>query len=72
MRCKFNGEAFLMARKQKNYSQAVIAELADASIRYIGALERGEKSNPSADMVARFSIILDTPADVLMISFDEE
>ena len=72
MRCRFNREAFLAARKQKNYSQAVMAELANTSIRYVGALERGEKSNPSADMVARFSIILGTPADVLMISLNEE
>ena len=72
MRRKFNATAFRTARKRKNHSQALVAELAGTSIRYVGALERGEKNNPSADMVSRFSIILDTPVDVLMTSSDEE
>ena len=46
--------------------------LADASIRYIGALERGEKTNPSADLVSRFSIIFGVPIDDLMSASDEE
>lgn len=72
MRLKFNGSAFRAARKGKNYSQALVAELASTSIRYIGALERGEKSNPSADMLSRFCIILDTPADALMTLVEED
>lgn len=72
MRKKFNGLAFRSVRKSNNQSQALVAELADTSIRYVGALERGEKSNPSADMVSRFSAILGVPIDTLMSASDEE
>lgn len=72
MKLKFNGKAFRSARKKKNQSQALVAELSGSSIRYVGALERGEKSNPSADLVSRFCVILDTPIDTLMTASDEE
>ena len=61
MRSMFNRGAFLSIRKKNHLSQAQVAELADTSIRYVGALERGEKSKPSADLVSRFSIILEVP-----------
>ncbi len=72
MRCKFNGEAFHSVRKSKKCSQASIAESAGTSIRYVGALERGEKTNPSADMVSRFSMVLEVPVENLMTTSDEE
>ncbi len=72
MRSTFNRVAFHSIRKRNNQSQASIAELADTSIRYVGALERGEKSNPSADLVSRFSIILGVPVDDLISTSDEE
>lgn len=72
MRSTFNRDAFRSTREKKNQSQALIAELADTSIRYVGALERGEKSNPSADLVARFSFILGVPIETLMSPSDEE
>ena len=53
MRSMFNRGAFLSIRKKNHLSQAQVAELADTSIRYVGALERGEKSKPSADLVSR-------------------
>lgn len=71
MRSIFNRAAFRAIRKRNNQSQACVAELADTSIRYVGALERGEKSNPSADLVSRFSIILGVPIDALMSASDE-
>lgn len=72
MRCKFDGEAFLSVRKSKHRSQAFVAESAGTSIRYVGALERGEKSNPSADMVSRFGMVLEVPVERLMTASEEE
>ncbi len=72
MRSTFNRAAFHSLRKRKNQPQASIAELADTYIHYIGALERGAKSNPSADLVSHFSIILGVPVDDLMSTSDEE
>ena len=71
MRSMFNRGAFLSIRKKNHLSQAQVAELADTSIRYVGALERGEKSKPSADLVSRFSIILEVPVEDLMSTSDE-
>ena len=53
------------------FDNVQVAELADTSIRYVGALERGEKSKPSADLVSRFSIILEVPVEDLMSTSDE-
>ena len=71
VRSTFNRVAFRSTRK-KTTNLMLVAELADASIRYIGALERGEKTNPSADLVSRFSIIFGVPIDDLMSASDEE
>ena len=71
MRSMFNRGAFLSIRKKNHLSQAQVAELADSSIRYVGALERGERSKPSADLVSRFSIILEVPVEDLMSTSDE-
>lgn len=46
--------------------------MADTSIRYVGALERGEKTNPSVDLVSRFSVILGVPVGDLMSVYDKE
>ena len=72
VRSTFNRVAFRSTRKKTTNTHALVAELADASIRYIGALERGEKTNPSADLVSRFSIIFGVPIDDLMSASDEE
>ncbi len=72
MRSKFSGQSFHDIRKKKNRTQAFVAESAGTSIRYVGALERGEKSNPSADMVSRFSIVLGVPVETFMTVYDEE
>ncbi len=71
MRDKFSGQALQSIRQEKRITQAFIAEFADTTIRYIRALERGEKTNPSAALVFRISEVLEVPVEMLMVSSDE-
>lgn len=59
----FNREKLRKAREARGMSQELLAERVDASVRYIRALEQGEKSNPSAKMMFRISNALGTPME---------
>ena len=53
-------------RKQRNLTQAMLAERADVSERYVRSLEISNKVNPSACMVFRLSKVLQLTMEDLM------
>ena len=62
----FSGKRLRDARKLKKLSQADMADLSGTTVRYVRALERGERENPSAILVCRFSLVLDVDMGDLM------
>lgn len=69
---KFNGERFKSERERKNISQRFLAEMADTSERYIRDLEKGHKTNLSAELLSRFSAILNISMEDLMSKTEGE
>ena len=69
---KFDGGKLLCHRKEKNISQALMAEQADTTIRYIRDLEKGCKSNPSAVLVYLLSAVLGIRMEELMTKLPDE
>lgn len=63
---RFNGTALRRFRKLHKLSQESLAELLDCSLRYISALENGQKDNPSASFLFRCGDVLDVPPEALM------
>jgi len=57
------------ARRSKDWNQAELAVAAGLHSGYISALERGEKTNPSADVVSRLENALGLPSGSLLSSF---
>ena len=56
------------ARKQRNLTQAMLAERADTSERYVRTLETSKEVNPSAGLVYRLSRALQiTMEDLMMV-----
>lgn len=66
MSATFSGTKLRCARTSKKLSQADVAERAETTIRYFGAVERGEKKNPSAAWVCRVSNVLGISMNDLM------
>lgn len=66
MKTEFSRQRLLSVRRGKKISQARIAEQANTSIRYIRALEHGEKCNPSFNLILRISDALDVPVTELV------
>lgn len=66
MLVKFNGARLRELREQQAMSQAELADRADTSIRYVRAMEKGRKDNPSASMLCRLAFALDAPMEVFM------
>lgn len=66
MLAKFNGTKLREVREQKDMPQAELAAKAGASIRYVRALERGKKRNPSAELLCKLAIALDVPMETFM------
>lgn len=62
----FSGKKLREVRKSRGISQALLAEKADSSIRYIRSLEVGEKSNPSVKLIYLVSIALAIPMEDLL------
>ena len=74
MAVQLNGKKLHQERKRKAYTLAELAERCGTSERYVGDLERGRKSNPSAAMLYRFSRALGVPMEEFMLETapDEE
>lgn len=72
MQVKLNARKLKAIRKERKLTQEYLAEQADASCRYIQALERGENDNPSASLVCRVSIALGVPMEELMAISEED
>ncbi len=66
MLAKFDGAKLREVRDQQNMPQAELAARADTSIRYIRALEKGRKCNPSAKLLCRLAITLNVPMETFM------
>lgn len=66
MLVKFSGRRLREERRGQKRSQDWLAEQADTSIRYIRDLEKGVKSNPSAELLYRLSNALDLEMEDLM------
>ena len=72
MRSKFSGAQFKNERKRKNISQRSLAVMADTSERYVRDLEKGNKTNPSAKLLFRFSKAMEVPMEDLMTEMEGE
>ena len=70
MYSQFNSMRFKGERKRKNISQSALAVLANTSERYIRDLEKGNKTNPSADLLFRISKALGMPREDLMTNME--
>ena len=56
-----NVKALKEVRKMAGMTQAELAEAADVSVRYVFALESGERTNPSLTVRLRLADALDVP-----------
>ena len=72
MGARFNASYFKSERKRKNISQSSLADMADTSERYIRDLEKGKKTNPSANLLYRLSKAMGTPMENLMTGTEGE
>lgn len=59
-------------REQQDVSQAELAARAGTTIRYVRALEKGRKRNPSAELLCKLAIALDVPMETFMQAQPEE
>jgi len=59
------GERICLQRKKRKLSQERLAEYAEISQSFVGAIERGEKL-PAVDTLARLAKCLDTSLDYLV------
>lgn len=72
MLVKLNAQKLKAFRKERKLTQECLAERANASCRYIQALEHGENDNPSASLVCRVSLALDVRMEELMAIMEED
>lgn len=63
----FAAKKLQLERKRRDLTQAMLAERADTSERYVRSLETHEKKNPSAVMVFRLSRALQLNMEDLMM-----
>ena len=66
MNVSFDAEKLQSKRKHLNLTQAMLAEKAVTSERYVRSLEASKKVNPSAVLVFRLSRVLQLTMDDLM------
>lgn len=59
------GNKIKKIRKQKGYTQAQLAEMANISTNFYGEIERGKKI-PRVDIFTNIIIALDIPADYIL------
>ena len=52
-------------RQMAGMSPTTLAVLADVSVRYVHALESGERTNPSMGVLLRLASALDVPVDTI-------
>lgn len=72
MPVKFSGERLKAERTGQKRTQSWLAERADTSIRYLRDLEKGKKSNPSAELLCRISSALEVGMEDLLVVRKEE
>ena len=66
MLAKFDGTKLHEVREQQDMSQAELAARAGTTIRYVRALEKGKKRNPSAQLLCKLAIALDVPMETFI------
>ncbi len=72
MMVRFNAKKLQTERKHRALTQAILADKAEISERYVRALEAQSHTNPSAALVFRLSKVLDLTMDDLMTYRQEE
>lgn len=72
MEVLFDAKKLQSERKQHDLTQAMLAERAETSERYVRSLETSKKVNPSAVIVFRLSRVLQITMDDLMTVRQEE
>lgn len=55
-----------MLRRRKGWTQAELARRVDTSGEYISQLETGARTNPSAQLLTRLAVALDTTPDYML------
>jgi len=68
----FDGTKLREVREQQDMPQAELATRAGTTIRYVRALEKGRKRNPSAKLLCKLAIALDVPMETFMRAQPEE
>ena len=68
----FDAKTLKSKRKHLKLTQAMLAEKADTSERYIRSLETHKKRNPSAKLVFQLSKVLRVPMEDLMTVQEED
>ena len=66
MLVKFDGTKLHEIRQKQDISQAELAARTGTSIRYIRALEKGKRRNPSAELLYTLAVALDVPMETFM------
>ena len=72
MLVKFDGTKLHEIRQKQDISQAELAARTGTSIRYIRALEKGKRRNPSAELLYKLAVALDVPMETFMQIQPEE
>ena len=65
------GELLRLKRVEKRQSLSEIAEKVGVSINYISEIEKGNKTNPSDDIIVRLAEIFSLNEDDLFFSFNK-
>jgi transcriptional regulator with XRE-family HTH domain len=61
-----------MARAARNMSQQELAGLVEVRPSYLSMLERGDRKNPSADLVSKIARALSIPVPLFMLLGSEQ
>lgn len=72
MLAEFDDAKLREVREQRGMPQAELADRAGTSIRYVRALESGDKRNPSAKILFKMAIALKVPMETFMQAQPEE
>lgn len=72
MLAKFDGAKLRKVRGTQRITQVELAVRAGTSIRYVRALEKGRKRNPSGELLCKLAIALDVPMETFMQVQPEE
>ncbi|MGM7720604.1 helix-turn-helix domain-containing protein [Metabacillus sp. Hm71] len=65
------GDLLRLKRLEKKHTLEQIASLVGVSINYIKDLEKGNKSNPSDEIIVRLAEVLNLDEDELFLSFNK-